>query len=923
MSTDFLRSDEATRRARAPKILALNLFLLIAIFALDLATPLVGAVWLLYLVPLFLAYMFSEMWYLVAFAAASTVLTVLGFFYSPPGIQERIAIFNRSLGIGVFATATFILWQRKRIKAVLARQVEALRESETLLRAVLEHSPAIIFLKDTQGRYLLCNREFEKISHASSEAVIGKTDEDLFSPEQAASFHAHDRKVLETGVPLAFEEVALHDDGPHTSIVHKFPLRDAAGKTYAIGGIVIDITPRKRMEELLRALSLITEKLNSTLDMETLLDELVREAMRLINAEGGCAGLRIPQGMACNKYFQGSEILPLEYCWSPGHGLPGWVLKYKVPYLTNDVPRDQQFLHTLWDKFGVRSALSVPILDNQREVLGFFQLHNKRGRSGFTPSDQTTLMLVAQAASSAIQRTMAFQSIQLAEKSLRESEERFRSVVESATDAIVQADQRGHILSLNKAALRFFGYTAEELLGKPLTILMPARYQAAHQQGLERLRTTGESSVIGRPVELHGLRKDGSEFPLELSLGTWKANGENFFSGIMRDITAQKVMQQQEEYLRRFVEGVKDYAIFKVTPQGLVDSWNVGAERIKGYPAEEILGRHFSRFYLPEDIQAGKPEVALKMAAAEGRCEEAGWRVRKDGSTFWAQAIITAVRDDAGLLRGFLKITQDLTEQRMAQQSLEYSFDQLRTLSRRLENVREDERTRIAQEIHDELGGTLSYLKLDLMKLHAMVPSVSNREASSALRKTIASMIQLLDNTISTVQRIATEIRPGVLDDFGLVAAVEWLARDFQKRSGITCTFRSEIDDVQVEREPATALFRICQEALTNVVRHAHADRVAIRLAKTADQLLLEIKDNGKGVPEAKIAHSLSLGLVGMRERTARLGGEFQIRGIPKKGTTITASVPLTGPKTEENMAARDVRGPGERRSPGERIGGI
>jgi len=184
-------------------------------------------------------------------------------------------------------------------------------------------------------------------------------------------------------------------------------------------------------------------------------------------------------------------------------------------------------------------------------------------------------------------------------------------------------------------------------------------------------------------------------------------------------------------------------------------------------------------------------------------------------------------------------------------------------------------------------------------------------------------MIQLLDNTISTVQRIATEIRPGVLDDFGLVAAVEWLARDFQKRSGITCTFRSEIDDVQVEREPATALFRICQEALTNVVRHAHADRVAIRLAKTADQLLLEIKDNGKGVPEAKIAHSLSLGLVGMRERTARLGGEFQIRGIPKKGTTITASVPLTGPKTEENMAARDVRGPGERRSPGERIGGI
>jgi PAS domain S-box-containing protein len=482
------------------------------------------------------------------------------------------------------------------------------------------------------------------------------------------------------------------------------------------------------------------------------------------------------------------------------------------------------------------------------------------------------------------------------ERVLRESEERFRSVVESATDAIVLADHRGHIVSLNNAAQRFFGYRADEMLGKPLTLLMPVRYRMAHQQGLERLRNTGESRVIGRTVELHGLRKDGSEFPLALSLGTWTAQGEHFFSGIMRDMTGQKVAQQHDESFRLLIESVRDYAIFMITPQGLIDSWNAGAERMKGFRAEEILGQHFSRFYPPDEVQAGKPQTALHAALAKGRWEEAGWRVRKDGSRFWANTIITALRDEAGKLRGFIKITQDVTEQRLVQKELEYSFDQLRALSRRVENAREEERTRIAQEIHDELGSTLSFLKLDLTKLHDLASSANSREDRAALRKIIASMLQLLDNTIATVQRLATEIRPGVLDDFGLVAAVEWLARDFQKRSGIACAFRSEIGDVEVERETATALFRICQEALTNIVRHAHADRVAIRLAKTADQLLLEIRDNGKGLPEAKVAHSTSLGLVGMRERATRLGGELQLGGIPKKGTTITALVPLHQP---------------------------
>ena len=253
---------------------------------------------------------------------------------------------------------------------------------------------------------------------------------------------------------------------------------------------------------------------------------------------------------------------------------------------------------------------------------------------------------------------------------LQESESRMRAITESASDAIISADALGNIVYWNHAAERIFGYTAEEALGQPLTILMPERLQTAHRDGLRRFLATHEPHVIGKRIELAGRRKDGSEFPVSLSISEWESGGSTFFTGILQDISERKqaeaTLRQNEQRFQMVAAEVRDYSICMLDPHGHIISWNAGAQRIKGYRSEEIIGEHYSRFYLPEDIASDKPRYELAVAAEFGRSEDEGWRVRKDGSRFWANVIITALRDEKGELRGFGKVTRDITDRKRA-----------------------------------------------------------------------------------------------------------------------------------------------------------------------------------------------------------------------------------------------------------------
>jgi signal transduction histidine kinase len=240
--------------------------------------------------------------------------------------------------------------------------------------------------------------------------------------------------------------------------------------------------------------------------------------------------------------------------------------------------------------------------------------------------------------------------------------------------------------------------------------------------------------------------------------------------------------------------------------------------------------------------------------------------------------------------RSLISVLRDITERNRFEEELQRSREQLRELAIHQESVREDERAGIARELHDELGQLLTALKMDISWLSRHLDSIPPDQT----RDKLSGMITLTDTSVSAVQRMSSQLRPGILDDLGLVAALEWLARDFQQRSGIQCI--AEVDNtLDISGHRATVLFRICQESLTNVSRHAQASQVTVSLGRRDFDVVLRVTDNGRGISSEEMEDPRSYGVMGMRERARAFGGRVTISGAPGEGTTVEATLPLEG----------------------------
>ncbi|MEV4314307.1 PAS domain S-box protein [Actinocrispum sp. NPDC049592] len=460
----------------------------------------------------------------------------------------------------------------------------------------------------------------------------------------------------------------------------------------------------------------------------------------------------------------------------------------------------------------------------------------------------------------------------------------FRLMVQSVVDyAIFMLDPTGSILSWNAGAERIKGYRAEEIIGRNFAVLYPPEDLAAGKPEREL-----EIAVAQGRLEDEGwrLRKDGTRFWANVVItALYDDSGQLCgFGKVTRDMTerraAEEALRASEERFRLVVQDVVDYAIFMLDPDGSVLSWNAGAERIKGYRADEILGRNFAVFYPPEDLAAGKPERELEIAVAQGRLEDEGWRLRKDGTRFWANVVITALYDDSGELRGFGKVTRDMTERRTAERALS---DRGRLLAHMVE-AQEAERRRIAWDVHDDSIQAMVSVAMRLQLLAGKLPAHHAAE--------LTALDDAVRDTITRLRDLVRHLQPPPLDQ-GLADTL----KDLLAATGIphTLTYTLPADPPQ---ETAITLFRICQEALTNTRKHAQASTVDMTV-KTADNgILVQVHDNGIGPGPAATRTPTSdhFGLIEMRERAEIAEGWLTIKAPETGGTTIEFWLPTPTP---------------------------
>jgi PAS domain S-box-containing protein len=482
------------------------------------------------------------------------------------------------------------------------------------------------------------------------------------------------------------------------------------------------------------------------------------------------------------------------------------------------------------------------------------------------------------------------------------------AIVDSAMDAIITVDETQSIVLFNRAAEQIFRCPRREALGAPLERFIPSRFRAAHRGHIEHFARTGVTSRrMGDIVTLSGLRADGEEFPIEASISQAGAAGERHYTVILRDITLRKQVEAEAERVRgalgeaqrrlgAIVDSAMD-AVITVDEEQKIVLFNRAAEQVFRVRREDMLGTPLDRL-LPARFRGAHRAHIDGFGRTGVTSRRMGdittlWALRPDsGEEFPIEASISQAAE--GGRRFYTVILRDITLRKQAEDALRQSQRELRELSARVLEAREEEKARIARELHDELGQLLTALKMDL-------GWVRERLASDAqLDSRLNEMSGLLDRTVGATRRISADLRPLMLDDLGLADAAAWLVDDFAKRSGVASSIDLPEAMPEVSKAIGTAVYRAIQESLTNIARHAGAKRAWVVLAVEDGAIHVEVEDDGRGIAPEDLAKARSLGLKGMRERIAFLGGTFDVSRAPRGGTRLRLRVPLKGLQEEQ-----------------------
>jgi PAS domain S-box-containing protein len=483
---------------------------------------------------------------------------------------------------------------------------------------------------------------------------------------------------------------------------------------------------------------------------------------------------------------------------------------------------------------------------------------------------------------------------EMAQRALENVRARVGGIVESAMDAIVTVDEAQRVVQFNAAAERVFRWPRNAVIGQRLDMLIPARFRDMHRVHVERFGETAVTSrSMGGQMVLAGLRADGSEFPIDASISQHLEDGRKLFTVILRDITermkAEDLLARSEARLRGILDSAMD-AIITVDERQHIVLFNHAAEVVFGCPRDQAIGAPLA-WFIPERFRAGHGEHVRRFGSAGTTSRRMGGArvvmgLRRNGEEFPIEASISQTAEQGQ--RFFTVILRDVTERVRNEEELRHSREELRQFAVAANSVREQEKSRIARELHDELGQALTALKIDVGWLKERL-AASGGEVGLKL----SNMQVLLDGTVAAARRISADLRPLMLDDLGLVAACDWLVNNFTQRTGIACELAMSGEELDLPDPYATALFRVLQESLTNVARHAEASLVEVTLERDRSHVMLTVRDNGKGFATGDPRKPNSFGLLGLRERAYLLGGQSRISSEPGKGTMVELQLPF------------------------------
>ncbi len=471
----------------------------------------------------------------------------------------------------------------------------------------------------------------------------------------------------------------------------------------------------------------------------------------------------------------------------------------------------------------------------------------------------------------------------------RKAEEKLllmQRAMDSSNNGIVITDRKEkdyEIIYANKSFLNMTGYSMEELLGRNPRFL---QRNDTVQPGLEKLRDALKADQDDHAI-VRNYRKNGELFWNEVYISPvyGKHRKITHYIGIQNDVTDRVDMELQlsnsEARLQAIFDNVMD-GIIITNQNGEIESLNPSALKMFEYSSETLYGKPIDTLISTSSTKAEGVEFE-KLTQNQGEA----WGTKSNGNGFPIRMGLSRIKLDHHTLLIFT--IQNISESKQAENAL-------RKLSHHLDLAREEERSRIAREIHDELGSTLTALKMDLSQLKNKPP-----DAQENYQQKVAKMEQYIGDAIQTVKKIATDLRPSVLDHLGLLAAIEWQVNNFKKQSKIDCRLRMPEQLPEIEDQLATAIFRIIQESLTNIARHAHADRVTLDLGLRTDTLSLSITDNGRGMPASKMNDPDNFGLQSMYERARHFGGALDIVSRPNRGCSVLLTIPLANHHRKEN----------------------